>query len=261
MRRPDSIRHVVLAALALLAPLAWHAPLGAEEPVAAATVDDPYEEFHAAMDEFYGTDQEFNRQYGLMMQELRQLPLYQRLERSEPGIVNAIGAAMRPWIKLQTERYERRTKPHVIELMKVELTPADARKLAAYSRTERGRKFLRAYSDAQVAAPQADRPRQPLGQPTAFLKPAEGYAPPRRVTPAAAPKPAPKPAAPAAPDPAVAAVLDDPALQARASRFFTALSALYVEMDGMDKDIQEGMFRDIDYAASTYGYRLFERPL
>jgi hypothetical protein len=64
-------------------------------------------------------------------------------------------------------------------------------------------------------------------------------------------------------DPAVAAVVNDQALKERATSFFVGLDPIIAEMAAaqLDKDIADAMFRDIDYAASTYGVRLFERPL
>src|SRR5690606_20350166 len=81
---------------------------------------------------------------------------------------------------------------------------------------------------------QASAPRQPAVKSSAFLKPAEGYAPP-----AAKPAAAPRPAIPEAPDPAVSAVVDDPALQARLTGFFAAFKELTFEISTTpsDKDI------------------------
>lgn len=246
-----------MLALVLLAPAAAPTPALAGETSAEAA-GDSFGDLYAAMDAVYGTDQEFERQFRLMMQDFRQIPTFQAIERKEPGIINAMGAAMRPWIKLQNERFERRARPRIMALMKDELSAEDALKLAAYCRTERGRKFLLGQRTTDAAS-KPSGPRQPLGQPTTFLKPAEGAPPPPPPKPAAAPKPA----TPEPQDPAVAALLGDPALQARASRFFTGVADIWYELDSMeaDKDIQDGMFRDIDYAASTFGWRLFDRPL
>jgi hypothetical protein len=238
--------------MALLAPAAVIAPAYAEETPAPEPAADPYDDLYTTMDSVLGTDQEFERHFRIMVQNMRQSPRFQAIERKDPGIVNAIGAAMRPWLKLQTERSEQRTKPRVMALMNEELTPDDARKLAAYCRTERGRKFLIA-----LDRPEPELPRAPLGEPTAFLKPAAGYTPPP-------PKPVPPPAAENQPqDPAITAILSDPELQARVTKFFTRTTAMYAEMATMefDKDIADGMFRDVDYAASTFGWRLYDRPL
>jgi len=251
MTSPATHRTALLVALALAMPIAWQAPAHAQ---VAQSLSDPYADLYAAMDAVIGSDQEFNRQYGIMMQGLRQLPKFQQMERSDPGIVGSIGAAMRPWIKRYSERLDQRTKPRFMALMKRELTPDDAHKMAAYCRTQRGREFLLKQFDPERAS--SSGPRQPLGQPTAFLKPAEGHNPPK-------PKPAATPAADAPQDPAVTAILSDLALQARVTRFFAGIEEIQLELDEVepDKDIMDGMLRDIDYAASTYGWRLFDAPL
>jgi hypothetical protein len=261
MRRLASVRGALIVAMALLAPITWHAPLHAEEPAAARTID-PYVDLYAAMDAVTGTEQEFNRHYRFAMEQFRQSPLAQRIGKRDPKAVDAIAAAMLPWIKRHSDRMEEIGKPRYIALMKDQLSPEDASKLAAYCRTERGRNFLlKQFAPERLDGEkdsQASGPRQPLGKPTAFLKPAEGYTPPK-------PKPAaaPKPAAPEPVEEAVAVVLEDPALQARLTRFFAAVEELTFELNGIaaDKDIAEGMARDMDYAASTYGWRLYDRPL
>ncbi len=248
MGRADPIR-CALVAIALLAPVAWAAPLQATESATADAVADPYEVLYDAIDAVLGSDKEIDRQYREMMNQLRAMPQSVALERRFPGVVNGIGKAMRPWIMKHVERVEARYRPAIVSLMKQELGPEDALKLTAYFGTERGRRFLL----DQLPDPGAAQ-RQPLGQPTAFLKPAEGYTPP-------APTVAPSADAPM--DPAVAAVVGDPGLKERATAFFFGLDPIMAEMAEIepDKDITDGLMRDIDYAASTYGVRLFDRPL
>lgn len=251
MRRLNSIRGALLVATVLLAPASWHAPLHAEK--AAEAPADPYQDLYAAMDAVTGSEQEFERQFALAMDRMRQTPKYQEMDQREPGVVDAIVAAMRPWMKKQTDRLEQRTRPRYIALMKEVLTPDDARKLAAYCRTERGQRFLLAQMDPERFQP--SEPSKPLGEPTAFLKPATGHTPPK-------PKPAPE-TAPSAQEPAVAALLSDPELQARVTAFFARSDAMMFELaqTDLDKDIEQGMVQAVDYAASSYGYRLYDKPI
>jgi hypothetical protein len=262
MKKLHGTRGILPVALALLVPGVWAAPLHAEETAATAPKTDPYVELYAAIDTVIGSEQAFDRYFRFAMTQFRQSPVAQKIARSEPKAVDAIIAAMRPWLKRQSDRMDAQSKPRYIALMREQLSPEDAGKLAAYCRTERGRAFLVKQFDperlfAEFSGEAAGTTPKPLGKPTAFLKPAEGYTPP-------APKPVagPKPVA-EAPDPAVAAVLEDPALQARLTGFFAAFKDLMFELgsEPADKDIEEGMYRDMDYAASGYGWRLYDRPL
>jgi hypothetical protein len=252
MRTIDLLGRIGLVAMALLAPAIWQAPVHAQQAQAAPLAVDPYLDLYAAMEAVLDSDQEYDKALQEAEREMWNMPQFVSLERRFPGSSKAVTAAMRPWLRKQSERINQRYKPRVVALMKQELEPDDARKLAAYFRTERGRRFLLDMS------PEPAPPIKPLGQPTAFLAPATGH------NPASV-----KPAAPAKTvdrellDPAVAAVVGDPVLRARATAFFLELDPIVEEMDNseLDKDIAEGMFRAMDYAASTYGVRLFEEPL
>ncbi|HSG34170.1 MAG TPA: hypothetical protein VLA37_06510 [Sphingomonadaceae bacterium] len=247
------IRITIAVLLALSGTVGLPGPVAAEEtaPVAA----DPYDDLYAAMDETMGTDQMFNRAYQKYMAEFRQEPHMLELERFSPGVTADLGQALRPWIKKQSERFQKRYRPQFMELLHQAYTPEEAVKLAAFYRTREGKAHLTRIGltdDLEALRPQP--------------RPADGAEPPARksfLKPAAGHNPNPVPAGPAAPplppDPAVVAYLDDFDLRQKEYIYWRSDIFLSRRISALepDRDIWNGMIAAIDKAAQPHGVVYF----
>lgn len=146
MIRPVRFR-TMAAALALgVMPLAALAPATPALAQAEASNDAAYEELLAAMEAAVDQKLVLDASLAALAREFAGTAEFSEAEAASPGLIAEVVGDIRPIIEGQSARVSKLYRPTTLALFARHLTPAEARDVAAFYRSDLGRKMMGSFS-------------------------------------------------------------------------------------------------------------------
>lgn len=137
----------LVAFVLALAPVA--ASLQAKQPAPEAIlIANPYADHPAyadlitAIEQTVDQDQMISGVVSAMKRQFASMPEFAEADADSPGLIEEVAASLRPIIIRQNRRVEALYRPEMVALFASSLTPAEARSIAEFRRSDLGRKLV-----------------------------------------------------------------------------------------------------------------------
>jgi hypothetical protein len=136
------LRHAVAAATLALGPIALMAAPSAAQAQSEAAPDPAYGDLISAIEGTVDQDQMINGAVNALKRQFASTPEFAAADAASPGLIDEVATGLRPILYQQNRRVQMLFRPEMIALFARNLTPAEARSIADFYRSDLGRKLV-----------------------------------------------------------------------------------------------------------------------
>lgn len=163
MIRLVHLRRAVAVAVLTLGPVALLTAPAAALAQSAPATDPVYADLIAAIEQTVDQEQVITTALGALERQFATTPEFAAADAASPGLIAEVAEGLRPILTQQNRRVQSQYRPEMIALFAQSMTPDEARSVAAFYRSNLGRKLVGnvagAYTpDATLSGIQSDVP-------------------------------------------------------------------------------------------------------